>query len=63
MIHGNIIQNHGSLENFNTALKLMLLLNPLSYKEDLDQLARRSADTQWNFGPVEQWLGSSSSSI
>ena len=26
MIHGNIVANHGSLENFNTALKLMLLL-------------------------------------
>ena len=61
MIHGNIIENHGSLENFNTALKLMLLLNPLSYKEDLDQLARRSADTQWNFAPVKQWLGCSNS--
>ena len=59
MIHGNIIQNHGSLEKFNTILKLMLLLKPLSYKEDLDQLARRSADTQWNFAPVEQWLGCS----
>jgi hypothetical protein len=56
MIHGNIVANHGSLENFNVSLKLMLLLDPLSYKEDLQQLARRSEGTRWDFRCVFDWL-------
>ena len=56
MIHRNIIASHGSLEKFDERLKLLLLLEPLSYKEDLQQLARRSADTRFDFRPVFDWL-------
>ena len=56
MIHGNIIASHGSLENFDASLKLLLLLEPLSYKEDLRQLERRSEGTQWDFRVVFDWL-------
>ena len=59
MIHGNIIASHGSLEKFDESLKLLLLLEPLSYKEDLRQLARRSEDTQWDFRQVFDFLGGS----
>ena len=61
MIHRNIIASHGSLEKFDERLKLLLLLEPLSYKEDLQQLARRSADTRFDFRPVYDWLDSGAS--
>ena len=44
---------------FDAALKLQLMLRPLSYKVDLEQFGTRSRDTQWLFdqpGGVEQWL-------
>ena len=54
MIHGNIIASHGSLEKFDERLKLLLLLEPLSYKEDLDEMALRLAGSQWDFHPVQE---------
>ena len=48
--------HHGSTENFNQALKLQLLLSPLSYKVDLEQLTRRSRGTAWKLGKAERWL-------
>ncbi|GAX81308.1 hypothetical protein CEUSTIGMA_g8739.t1 [Chlamydomonas eustigma] len=56
MILGNIRNHHGSTAKFNTALKLQLMLSPLSYKVDLGQRGRRSAGTTWHWGDVETWL-------
>jgi hypothetical protein len=56
MILGKIAAHHGSAAAFNDALKLQLLLNPLSYRVDLDQLSRRSQRMVWDFGPVLEWL-------
>lgn len=56
MIHANIIENYGTLADFNTYLKLQLILCPPSYKTDLEQLAKRSKGTVWDFGQVHEWL-------
>ncbi|GAX78217.1 hypothetical protein CEUSTIGMA_g5659.t1 [Chlamydomonas eustigma] len=56
MILENIRKHHGSTSSFNAALKLQLMLNPLSYKVDLDQLSQRSLGTYWIFEPVTSWL-------
>ena len=60
MIHARVVEHHGSLAQFNAALKLQLLLNPLSYKVDREQLARRSEGTAWEFGRVQAWLTNTS---
>ena len=53
--------NHESFAAFDTALKLQLLLQPLSYKVDMQQLQRRSADTQWRLQLVEDWVSAGQS--
>jgi hypothetical protein len=55
-ITGDIVKHHGSLTAFDTTLKLQLLLDPLSYKVDLEQLSRRSEGTEWKFDAVQEWL-------
>ena len=61
MILGEIKKYYGSSEAFNTRLKLLLKLQPLSYKVDLKQLATRSKGTMWDFGAVKTWLRPTSS--
>ena len=56
MILGKITEHHGSPKLFNANLKLQLLLDPPSYRVDRAQLALRSRDTAWDFGPVTAWL-------
>ena len=56
MILGNIRKNYTTTAAFNTYLKLQLMLCPLSYKTDLEQLSKRSKRTKWDFGPVREWL-------
>jgi len=58
MIKEKIIEAQGSLAAFDIALKLQILLKPLSYSVDLAQLARRSEGTNWDFGVVQEWLNS-----
>ena len=58
MILDKITKHHGSPAAFNAALKLQLLLSPLSYKVDREHLLARSAGTLWDFSPVQDWLGS-----
>ena len=58
MIMKKITEHHGSPAAFNAALKLQLLLSPLSYKVDREQLLERSAGTQWDFCPMRDWLDS-----
>ena len=58
MILAKITKHHGSPAAFNAALKLQLLLSPLSYKVDREQLLERSAGTEWDFSPVRDWLDS-----
>jgi hypothetical protein len=56
MIMAKITEHHRSPADFNTALKLQLLLSPLSFKVDREQLSKRSAGTQWDFSLVRGWL-------
>ena len=56
MILENIKTNYKTTKAFNTYLKLQLMLCPLSYKTDLEQLAKRSKRTKWDFGQVREWL-------
>ena len=56
MILSNIQSHHGSCAEFDTALKLQLLLAPLSYKVDLEQLERRSKGTVWTFQVLKDWI-------
>jgi hypothetical protein len=51
-------QQHGSAGAFDAALKLQLLLKPLSCKVDLQQLRGRSRGAQWRWEAVETWLHS-----
>ncbi|PNH10474.1 WD repeat domain-containing protein, partial [Tetrabaena socialis] len=46
-----------STSAFNEMLKLQLMLQPLSYKVDVQRLQARAAGTAWEFGPVRAWLG------
>ena len=55
-IIGDVISQHGSTEAFNAKLKLQLILDPLSYKVDLQSLLERSRGTVWDFSSVDQWL-------
>ena len=56
MILGNIRTNYTTTSAFNTYLKLQLMLCPVSYKTDLEQLAKRSERTKWDFDPVREAL-------
>ena len=56
MILNNIRTHHGSSTAFDTALKLQLLLAPLSYKVDLEQLEKRSKGTVWTFQVLKDWI-------
>ena len=56
MILNNIKTHHGSCAAFDTALKLQLLLTPLSYKVDLEQLEKRSKGTVWTFQVLKDWI-------
>ncbi|KXZ53003.1 hypothetical protein GPECTOR_8g372 [Gonium pectorale] len=56
MIMREVRRQHGSPEAFNSKLKLQLLLEPLSYSVDLRRLQERSADTEWEWAPVEGWV-------
>ena len=56
MILGKIRENYLSTSAFNTYLKMQLMLCPVSYKTDLEQLAKRSQGTKWDFGRVREWL-------
>lgn len=56
MILDKVVQHHGSTSAFNSALKRQLLLEPLSYKVDLEELNRRSVGTRWDFSRIETWL-------
>ena len=55
-----IRKHHGSTDAFNEKLRLQLMLNPVSYKIDLEQLGKRSKGTSWDFTKVEEWLAGSS---
>ena len=59
IILNNIREHHGSCADFDTALKLQLLLEPMSYKVDLEQLEKRSEATKWTFQTLEHWIGRS----
>ncbi|GFR51163.1 hypothetical protein Agub_g13520, partial [Astrephomene gubernaculifera] len=56
MIMREVRRQHGSSAAFNSKLKLQLLLEPLSYRVDLRRLQQRSRDTEWQWGPVEEWM-------
>ena len=56
MILDNIRIHHGSCAAFDTALKLQLLLAPLSYKVDIEQLDKRSKYTVWTFQVLKDWI-------
>jgi hypothetical protein len=56
MILGNILQHHHSFDAFDMQLKLQLVLDPLSYKVDIEQQGRRSVDTQWQWESVRKFL-------
>ena len=56
MILGNIKLHHGSTSAFDAALKLQLLIKPLSYRVDTTQLLERSKGTRWRFDGVAEWL-------
>ena len=56
MILGKIREHHGSSDAFNAKLRLQLMLDPVSYKVDLEQLGERSKGTIWDFSKVEEWL-------
>ena len=56
MILGNIERHHGSTSAFNSALKLQLLMKPLSYRVDTMQLLERCKGTQWRLEVVADWL-------
>ncbi|GAX72581.1 hypothetical protein CEUSTIGMA_g37.t1 [Chlamydomonas eustigma] len=58
MILQNIRTHHGSTSHFNDALRLQLMLKPLSYKVDLEQLGRRSEGTVWRLDDAQNWLRS-----
>ncbi|PNH02253.1 Vegetative incompatibility protein HET-E-1, partial [Tetrabaena socialis] len=62
MILSEVCLHHKSPEVFNTKLKLQLLLEPLSYRVDVQRLAERAAamGTQWAFDEVDAWLATSS---
>ncbi|PNH07715.1 Vegetative incompatibility protein HET-E-1 [Tetrabaena socialis] len=62
MILREVCLHHKSPEVFNTKLKLQLLLEPLSYRVDVQRLAERAAamGTQWAFDEVDAWLATSS---
>ncbi|KAG1655505.1 hypothetical protein FOA52_008524 [Chlamydomonas sp. UWO 241] len=42
------------------SLKLQLLLDPLSYQVDLEQLAKRNAGVKWRLAPVSSWIAGGS---
>ena len=50
--------HHTSYEAFDKKLKLHLLLEPLSYKVDIEQHLARSQHTEWDFTEVERWIQS-----
>ncbi|KAG2491745.1 hypothetical protein HYH03_009908 [Edaphochlamys debaryana] len=56
MIREAVLTQHGSTTAFDTALKLQLLLEPLSYSVDLRRLLRRAEGTAWALEPVVSWL-------
>lgn len=56
MILAEIEADGKSIPDFNDGLRLALLLQPLSYAVDLRRLGERSAGTQWDWLPVQQWL-------
>ncbi len=56
------MEHHGSTTAFNQALKLQLLLQPLSYRVDLTQLQRRSSGTVWCMDHVSDWVTASPAS-
>ncbi|PNH02254.1 Vegetative incompatibility protein HET-E-1, partial [Tetrabaena socialis] len=62
MILREVSLHHKSPEVFNTKLKLQLLLEPLSYRVDVQRLTERAAamGTQWVFDEVDAWLATSS---
>jgi hypothetical protein len=55
-IINKVVTQYGSAEAFDASLKLQLLLEPLSYKVDLQQLRARSRGAQWQWGDVAAWL-------
>ncbi|KAG2448525.1 hypothetical protein HYH02_006416 [Chlamydomonas schloesseri] len=56
MILATVERQHGSAEQFNTKLKLQLLLEPVSYRVDERRLLQRARGTRWDFNPVAAWL-------
>eukprot|EP00798_Chlamydomonas_sp_ICE-L_P021887 gene21887-28925_t len=61
MILSKVRGHHGSTQQFNNLLRLLLLLNPLSYRVDRQQLSQRSKDTLWSLQIVQQWVEAGSS--
>ena len=59
MILGKIRLHHASTAAFNTALRLQLMLDPVSFKVDLMPLEKRSQGTKWRFEQVKAWLAES----
>jgi len=57
MILEQVVKQHGSYAQFDAKLKLRIMLEPLSYKVDLELRSKRagSADS-WDMQPVVQWL-------
>ncbi|PNH06904.1 WD repeat domain-containing protein, partial [Tetrabaena socialis] len=62
MILNEVSRHHTSPEVFNTKLKLQLLLEPLSYRADMQRLNKHAAaiGTQWVFDGLDAWLASES---
>ena len=56
MILEKVKSHHGSYEAFDKKLKLHLLLEPLSYKVDIEQHLARSHNTEWDFTEVKRWI-------
>jgi hypothetical protein len=56
MILEKVKDMHGSADNFNSWLKLVLMLQPLSYKADMQRLLERCRGRQWDWVPVTRWL-------
>ena len=60
MILAQVNKLYGSPENFNSKLKLQLMLQPLRYKMDLGRLMERANGTEWQLGAIKAWLHSPS---
>ena len=56
MILDKVCEHHGDFHTFNSRLKRMLLLKPLSFKADMSRHLPHVQATQWRWDVVQKWL-------